>query len=449
MNNNHNVDHANQSDLALLEALLAGEDMAREHPMGDPSLVQFAAHLMESAPQAREKFRTQLEAQFLAEWDREQSSIVLSKSHSDVKLVYQNKKGQPMNSIDMKSQASGRPRLRGRMLIRWAIAGMLTLAMVQVLFPNFGYAVAQRVKMLFVVGATVSSDGTSTFLPTPPFKVYQARETPAGFAFYGNRYSSVGGSSNGGPATPPTEAVDEIIVRPRGDEVHIVIEYARANNAYFALFERAARPDEPLPPGEARTINNQSAVLQRGNTTLTLTWINEGTWIELESTLSEAESLHVAESLVVTQVPDGSFSAPPGLITVFQKGAPGSVEEAQTYVTFPVPTLTWVPTGLKLTKVSTLPRTKQFAEQVFLDYTANGAKGGIMVTFAKGDLAENLTYTGEPQEDIIVHGQPAKYTAKASAGMLEWKADGFTYKLTYYDLDLSRTEVQKLAESLR
>lgn len=76
------------------------------------------------------------------------------------------------------------------------------------------------------------------------------------------------------------------------------------------LFERAAQPGEGLPAGAPRTVRGLPAVLQPHDNMHKLTWIDAGTWIEIESNLSETELQKIAEGLVPLQPTTVTASQP-------------------------------------------------------------------------------------------------------------------------------------------
>jgi hypothetical protein len=79
---------------------------------------------------------------------------------------------------------------------------------------------------------------------------------------------------------------------------------------------------------------------------------------------------------------------------------------------------------------------------------ANYAGFGLAITHGKDTGTSHIDNT-QPQPDILVNGQPATYMSGPSVGELRWEAGGFTFDLSYSGFDLSRDQLQRLAESLR
>jgi hypothetical protein len=205
---------------------------------------------------------------------------------------------------------------RLRAVAIWTTAVVMLLAALLFAFPGLRAAAAQAVADIWEslrFGMSGAADGPVTFSPAPSFDVYQPDYLPEEFAltvqFYqpqtepGAATSSLmlevlenvesGASSSGlGP---------ELVAAHQIDKPHIILFYEAGDGRYALLLEREAHPDEGLPAGEAREVSEQPAVLQRNGKTLTLTWIQEATWLTLEGVLAEDELLRVAGSMVVTQ----------------------------------------------------------------------------------------------------------------------------------------------------
>ncbi|MFQ5855405.1 MAG: hypothetical protein ACE5LU_07170 [Anaerolineae bacterium] len=197
-------------------------------------------------------------------------------------------------------------------------AAVLVAVALLVISPGFRAAAAQAVgeiRQLLGGGIATGPEGISTFRPAPPFNVKQPDYLPEGFKLTAQRYNPGPDPRTGRTGVSVIEkevkpqsagpAAQEATERDRGSEPYIVLVYEAGDGRYVQLFERAARQDEVLPAGEPRTVAGQPARLQHDGPTLLLTWIEEGTWIELQGRLSEAELLRIAGSLVTTQRPGG------------------------------------------------------------------------------------------------------------------------------------------------
>ncbi len=197
-------------------------------------------------------------------------------------------------------------------------AAVLVAIALLVISPGFRAAAAQAVgeiRQLLGGGIATGSEGISTFRPAPPFNVKQPDYLPEGFKLTAQRYNPGPDPRTGRTGVSVIEkevrpqsagpAAQAAIEQGRGSEPYIVLVYEASDGRYVQLFERADRQGEALPAGEPRSVVGQPARLQRSDQALKLTWIDEGTRIELEGTVSEVELLQIAEGLVTTQTPDG------------------------------------------------------------------------------------------------------------------------------------------------
>lgn len=201
-----------------------------------------------------------------------------------------------------------------RFAVRAVIVSLAVFVVSLGVSPQLRAAVVGAV--LQMVGAIARPGQPTLFSPNPPFVVKQPEYLPESFVKTWEVYYS------GDPTLPmmrvqartmtldwqPSEAVAQRVrERETGSEARLIFTYEARDGQYVLLFERAAKRGEALPPGEPRTVASQAASLQRGDQKFTLAWIVEGTWIELESTLAEAETLKIAEGLKTSQ----TLTSPP------------------------------------------------------------------------------------------------------------------------------------------
>jgi hypothetical protein len=170
------------------------------------------------------------------------------------------------------------------------------------------------------IGMQGSVDGFVTFTPGFPFNAKQPGYLPEGFRRTSIKqapFTSESGAIealaeevivSGGEPSPLSspgavsgEALSQRVAVYETELPHVIFTYEATPDHYILLFERAAQPDETLPAGEARTVNGQPATLQKEGDVLILNWIEDGTWLTLESTTAEDQLLQTAESMVTTQ----------------------------------------------------------------------------------------------------------------------------------------------------
>jgi len=193
-----------------------------------------------------------------------------------------------------------------------------------------------------VSGVSTTAEGRVTFSSAAPFDIYQPQFLPSGFVLaMTESYSGVSPDSGvsqliaservrqAGREIIPSEMVKARMEVYEAETPSVLFLYLADPQTYLLLFQRAAQPGETLPEGESRVVNGQPATLRyagerrsRGageqafvdgllaaEQVLILTWIEEGTWLTLESNLPEEEILHLAENLVKTQ-PGGEQVGP-------------------------------------------------------------------------------------------------------------------------------------------
>ncbi len=209
-------------------------------------------------------------------------------------------------------------------LLRLAVwAGIvLVLAMVLLhLSPELQMATAQGAREVqkILVGVFHRPGEPDIYSPPPPFEMKQPGYLPLGFMLTAQRYYPGFDRQTGAPLPgsdvqvkaprPVGEAVRNVLERDWGNPPYILNAYESPDGQYVLLFERAAKQDEALPQGIARTVANHAASLQQNGQMIRLTWIAEGTWIELETSLAAEESFKIAESLKTTPMPASASNA--------------------------------------------------------------------------------------------------------------------------------------------
>jgi hypothetical protein len=178
----------------------------------------------------------------------------------------------------------------------------------------------------------------------------------------------------------------------------ILIIYRAGELGELWLYERAALFREVLPAGTAMTVNGQDAVLVTDGQQLTLTWIEDGTWLMLRGTLTREELLRVAKSLVVTSVPSAGETA--------GSGVPGPMVDLQVATPNPTNASIW----------SFDPKLGEVPGQIYYGHVVIEVwdKGETMFfgpTDENGNIAGNLTHAdlfgrvitalGDPQTPIL------------------------------------------------
>ncbi|HYN88732.1 MAG TPA: hypothetical protein VER55_09385 [Ardenticatenaceae bacterium] len=307
------------SDEQLLEkidAILAGKEVEGDNP---DSLYGFCVQLASAVPQADDAFRERLEAQLVARVTQRATT----RSRTDMKAPVP-MSTRPQAKRDLRTPHwSYRPvRSALRPVLRSAIGFLVLLAILFAAFPDLRVAAAVGLDKLRGALAGISCcgrDGMATFNPKPPFTVKQPEYLPDGFKQVATSYQPADDAVTwqsepritlqevpAPGAEAPHEGVLPNAERESVAGPHVVLTYSDDDGRYFQLFERAARPDESLPSGEARRVRGLPATLLRGPEELTLIWIEEQTWIELAGTITEAELLKVAEGLVTMGEPEST-----------------------------------------------------------------------------------------------------------------------------------------------
>lgn len=133
-----------------------------------------------------------------------------------------------------------------------------------------------------------------------------------------------------------------------------------------------------------------------------------------------------------------------------------SFEEAQQRIPFHIPVPTWLPEGM------TLRGAHVQGDWINLSYagSANRASSGMGIEISRGQVSGNYVVPDSAKQSVVANGRTATYVHGAwnqqmqwdgtvDAGSLTWEANGFTYRLGYSALALSREDIIRIAESLR
>ncbi len=388
------------------------------------SLYGFCAHLASTVPRADDTFREQLGSRLVTKLEGQQEK----------KTMNTEKSKQGFMSRLFPRKPRWRPVFMGAVIVVLLASALLAV------FPGMRTATAQAVgelRRLLSAEIRGGPDGVRTFEPRPPFTVKQPDYIPDGFQHALASYQA-------GPVQPSTQG-------DRATLAHVVLRYEARDGRYFQLFERAVQPGEVLPDGVPRTVGRRTAVLQGEDEMRWLTWIDDGTWIELKGTLSEAELLKIAAALITTQTPIQDTQTVEGNApAVTARQIPQvTLEEAQAQVPFHIPVFTWLPPGLELGGAHVSPPDWAHIYYKPTPSSPYPSEAGIGLAVTRGEDPAQIDIDGTQRRgDIMVNGQPARYWAGESRGMLRWEADGFSYTLTYSGLDLDREDVKRLAESL-
>jgi hypothetical protein len=299
-----------------------------------------------------------------------------------------------------------------------------------------------------IVGTRSVPNNPVSFQPAPPFIVFQPAVLPQGFSRIGERYNPNGMSDSQIGTVIPADGARSALVRARSQTPHVVIGYESTNTTYVALFQRAVQPQEVLPSGEVRTVNNQPATLRHDGTTRTLTWMQDNTWLELETDLEERELLAFATQLTITQRPDTTTAVSDGPAIVSYDLPLVSVEDALRVLPAQVPQPTWLPADVIVQGARVDP-----PDWLNLVYTRAGTNkdGGMSFEISRGSRSATTSLNGAETEVVQVNGQTAVYqrTVSGSAQRLAWEVDGYSYELSESRLGLTRDELLRVAESIR
>lgn len=459
MNRDHELDKRATDDqllLASIEAVLADQGRS-EQPQ--TSLEAFCISLSNARPEANSAFQEQLWETLivrLTKHDQTRYSKAFDGSLRRERTLISAPPPPTPDRIPLYGWSAS------RRYVNAIACGLAMLLLLLALSPELRTTAAQTAQEIrqFVVGSFTRSGGTVEFAPAPPFTVKQPSYLPAGFTRVAERYAT-GMSSNEQSNTAAETSQTSLsmpaqfgrsrqaIERDRSAGPHILLVYETQQEHYIALFERAARTDESLPTGQQRTIAGQTAALQHDNQILTLTWISDGTWIELESTLPEEQLLQVAAGLVTTQkaAPATQTTSVPAVVSELYSIPFLSLEEAQRQVTFHIPTPARLPAGLTLKGVRILD---SWVSLSYIKQDAGFEYAGLNISIVPGQVADRK-HIGVQRQKVMVNGQPAVYewVEGEDLGTLSWQQDGFTYSMGSSRLGLSRDDLIRIAETLQ
>lgn len=224
---------------------------------------------------------------------------------------------------EIKAKITGISRnVRKRRALRMAFSLSFVLLAVSLLFlalsPGLQKAAAQVIHDIGeMVGIAGDAQGPESFSPVPPFTVLLPGYLPKGLEYVSAQYipgESSLPSIREERAWPGTETVESTVQSPISRYIDnsptILLRYKGGAGQYFELFERSAQLSDKLPDGETFTIHENTARLRRDKETITLTWIEAGTWIELTGKLPVDELMMIASGLVVTQTPQDEDNLP-------------------------------------------------------------------------------------------------------------------------------------------
>lgn len=199
---------------------------------------------------------------------------------------------------------------RTRLITRlaWGLVGLaLIIAVALALSPDLRTAAAQGLQRI-LVGVTSQPRGFVNVTPTPPFAVEQPGNLPQDFRLTASVYFpgtgvAVKGEAERLPDLPEGAGpvAQQALKRGWGNAAHLVLVYEAPGGRYLIIAERQAHPIESLPAGEKRAVSNLNASLQRIDQGLALTWIDEGTWVAVETNLPEEDLMRLAGTFVTTQ----------------------------------------------------------------------------------------------------------------------------------------------------
>lgn len=123
-----------------------------------------------------------------------------------------------------------------------------------------------------------------------------------------------------------------------------------------------------------------------------------------------------------------------------------TLEEAQKQASFKMHLPTWLPNGLTLGGAHVLPD-GTWANTFYIPSDAV-----LQAKHAGMGLAMSTKPRMNPSQDIpnaFVNGHPANYETTETYSQLSWEQDGLSYSLGASNLNLTRAELIRIAESLR
>jgi hypothetical protein len=184
---------------------------------------------------------------------------------------------------------------------------LLILGLALALSPDLRIAAAQGLQRI-LAAVRAQPDGSINLAPAPPFAVKLPKNLPQGFQLTASLYApgtgiAVNDQAKRLPGLPEGAGAiaQQAWKRDWGSTPHLVLVYEAPGDLYVLVSERKANPNEALPAGEARAVGNQNATLRKMDRGLELTWLDEGTWVSIESNLPEDELLRLATTFVTSQ----------------------------------------------------------------------------------------------------------------------------------------------------
>ncbi len=350
-----------------------------------------------------------------------------------------------------------------RVMRRGVLAALLVFSVALLISPGLRSALAEALRP--IVGMWGGPGQATIFQPAPPFVVRQPGYLPPGFQPVRTLYNpgfdpqtvptALALASHPTPsgATPLSEAnalLKEIDEHADPSQAALLLIYRKAEGGELWLYERVA-------------LTSDEAGLKSDGQHLRLTWIQDGTWLALRSTLPREELLQVARGLVVTQKPDPNETGGSGFPgpMLDERVLPAvSLAEAQRQVPFAIPLPTWLPEGIVLLGAHVSP--PDWAQTFYGRAEGRDDEfddGGFGIETTYGPYEGGYTYPDASKQPVMVNGQPAiciqgawnewqEWNGAADTGALEWSANGFTYHIGHSNLGLTCSDLIKIAESL-
>lgn len=295
MNRHHQHSELREHDQAILdmiEHVLTNPDSAVADPQ---SLPGFCAHLAHITPSVDPVFANQLEAQVIGQAQRFNPHLKARRS---------------VPTASLHTPSVRRPG------VRWVMGGLMIALLLLGFTPPVRSTIVLAADIVRnLVGVSYQPGSPIMFTPAPPFVVYQPRYLPPGLDLTAQRYAP-GGDPQTGQLLPNIEAVGasqsattppavgpSLPPTPTSTVPHVLLEYTAQDGRAVRLMERQVQASDPPPSGEARIFGKRSGTFTQYGQYAMLTWVEQGTRIELQATVSEQELMRIAESFVATQEP--------------------------------------------------------------------------------------------------------------------------------------------------
>lgn len=211
-----------------------------------------------------------------------------------------------------------------QVVVAVAVSLALTAGVVLAVSPD----VRERLRTT-LTGAQGQGSRVTSLEPAPPFAVLQPVSLPSGMRLIAYAYAP-GLAAPGQPARPTLSTsvgrldgrgVDAATTDRARDRIRrlvsdghgpmLVLIYAAEGDQFVEVVEQAAG-GRALPAGEPLALRGASAVLAQRDGRTVLSWAEQGTFVELYTTLGRTEALRVAEGLQTTTLDAfGAVLSPP------------------------------------------------------------------------------------------------------------------------------------------